>query len=50
LECACGERLEAEDDETLFELAREYMDRAPREGDRRRAVRNRIYPKAHDAD
>ena len=27
LGCACGERLEAEDDEVLFELAREHMDR-----------------------
>ena len=27
MECACGERLEAQDDERLFERVREHMDR-----------------------
>jgi len=51
LECACGERLKAEDDEPLFELAREHMGREHLEkGIEGEQVRNRIDAKAHDTD
>jgi hypothetical protein len=51
LECACGERLEAEDDEVLFELAREHMDREHSEkGIEGEHVRNLIEAKVHDAE
>jgi hypothetical protein len=51
LECACGERLEAEDDEVLFELAREHMDREhPEKGIEGEHVRNLIEAKVHDAE
>jgi hypothetical protein len=51
LECACGERLEAEDDVALFELARGHMDREhPEKGIEGEQIRNRIDTKAHGAE
>ncbi len=49
--CACGERLEAEDDEALFELAREHMDREhPEKEIEGEQVRYPTEAKAHDAE
>ena len=50
MECACGERLEAQDDEALFERVREHMDREhPEKGIEDEQVRNLIKATAHDA-
>ena len=50
MECACGERLEARDDEALFERVREHMDREhPEKGIEDEQVRNLIEATAHDA-
>ena len=51
LEYACGECLESEGDEPLFERAREHMGREHLEkGIEGEQVRNRIDAKAHDTD
>ena len=48
--CACGERLEAQDDEALFERVREHMDTEhPEKGIKDEQVRNLIEATAHDA-
>ena len=50
IECACGERLEAEDDQALFERVREHMDREHHEkGIEDYQVRNLIEAAALDA-
>lgn len=50
MECACGERLEAEDDQALFERVREHMDREhPEKGVEDHQVRNLIEAAALDA-
>lgn len=49
MECACGERLQAEDDERLFERVREHMDREhPEKGIEDEHVHNLIEATAHD--
>jgi predicted small metal-binding protein len=49
MECACGERLQAEDDERLFERVREHMDRKhPEKGIEDEHVHNLIEATAHD--
>ena len=49
MERACGERLQAEDDERLFERVREHMDRVhPEKGIEDEHVHNLIEATAHD--
>ena len=51
MECACGERLEAQDDEALFERVREHMDKEhPEKGIEDHQVRNLIEATALDAE
>ncbi len=50
MECACGERLEAQDDRALFERVREHMDSEhPEKGVEDEQIRNLIEATAHDA-
>ena len=50
LECPCGHRLEAADDEELFRLAREHVDTDHPEMERTdEQIRERIASDAHDA-
>jgi hypothetical protein len=50
IDCPCGHQLQADDDEALFALAREHMDRdhpdMPRTDEQ---IRQRIAADAHDA-
>jgi hypothetical protein len=50
IDCPCGHRLEADDDEQLFQLAREHMDShhpdMPRTDER---IRERVAQDARDA-
>ena len=49
MECACGERLQAEDDERLFERVREHLVRVhPEKGIEDEHVHNLIEATAHD--
>ena len=51
MECACGERLVAQDDKRLFERVREHMDREhPEKGIEDEHVHNLIEATAHDAE
>ena len=49
IECPCGHRLEGQDDEELFRLAREHVDRDHPEMERSDAqLRERIAADAYD--
>ena len=49
MECACGERLQAEDEERLFERVREHMNQEhPEKGIEDEHVHNLIEATAHD--
>ena len=50
IDCPCGHRLEGADDQELFRLAREHIDREHPEMDRTdEQLRTRIGADAHDA-
>ena len=51
IDCPCGQRLEANDDEELFHLAREHVDREHPEMERRdEQLRERIAADAYDLE
>jgi predicted small metal-binding protein len=51
IDCACGHRLEGADDEELFRLAREHVDRDHPELQRTDdQLRERVAADAYDAD
>jgi hypothetical protein len=51
IDCPCGHHLEATEDEELFRLAREHVDRDHPEMDRTDAqIRARVVADAHDLE
>jgi len=51
IECPCGHHLQAADDETLFRLAREHVDRDHPEMDRiDEQIRERVAADAYDLE